>query len=153
MTVCVAALAGVAGCGDNSNSNNAEDLAIVAEESTQPVLGEPVAETSIHLPENDVASLLAADFGTVDSPAPLSGEALYKQHCSGCHNPGLGHPGTMMLEKRGLGDEAPLEHRGDLPADFVKQIVRQGLIEMPPFRSTVITDEELDRLAAYLTKE
>ncbi|WP_375210835.1 c-type cytochrome [Hyphococcus sp.] len=150
MTVCVATLAGVAGCGDNSKSNNAEDQAVVAEESTQPVLGEPVAETSIHLPENDLASVLAEDFGTINSPEPLSGEALYDRHCSGCHNAGLGHPGTMMLEKRGFGDEAPLEQRAELPAEFVKQIVRQGLIEMPPFRSTDITDADLDRLADYL---
>ena len=43
-----------------------------------------------------------------------------------------------------------LEKRKDLSAEYVRAIVRRGLFEMPPFRPSEITDQELAQLSAYL---
>ena len=40
---------------------------------------------------------------------------------------------------------------GRQPAAYVKTIVRQGILLMPPFRPSEINDSELDALARYLS--
>lgn len=102
--------------------------------------------------------LLAASMGvTAAEPAPdgvdtrpRSGEKSWKLFCEGCHKPGPEAPGTRVLAARLGWDKAPLKGRQDLPPDYVKHVVRRGLIEMAPLRPTDITDEELDALIAYL---
>lgn len=85
--------------------------------------------------------------------APLSqaadGAALYAQHCAACHDRGPAHPGTVRLADR-WPDEASLLDRQQLPAAFVRVVVRQGLNLMPPFRPGELSEDELDALAAYL---
>ncbi|MFT5133108.1 MAG: mono/diheme cytochrome c family protein [Gammaproteobacteria bacterium] len=86
-------------------------------------------------------------------PAPaarVNGQAIFESNCLPCHAEGPGHPGTMRLALRSGEDKSVLTKRNDLTVDYVKIIVRQGLLEMPPFRPTEITDSELDVLAAYL---
>jgi mono/diheme cytochrome c family protein len=81
-----------------------------------------------------------------------AGKALFDRHCGACHAPGVGTPGTQRLEWSKGAAFAVLEERSDLNADYVRAIVRNGLIEMPPFRPTEITARELGVLAAYLAK-
>ncbi len=77
------------------------------------------------------------------------GAENYVLKCAGCHNPGPGHPGTMLLEQ--LKRPVPaLIGRKDLELDYLKAVVRQGLIEMPPFRPTELSDEEIAEIYAYL---
>ena len=45
-----------------------------------------------------------------------------------------------------------LEQRGDLAAEYIKVIVRNGLNAMPPFKPSNITRQELDALADYLAR-
>ena len=45
---------------------------------------------------------------------------------------------------------ALLEQRKDLTADYVRVIVRRGLFEMPPFRPSEISDQDLSQLSLYL---
>jgi (+)-pinoresinol hydroxylase len=47
---------------------------------------------------------------------------------------------------------AALEERTDLTPETVSLFVRQGVLIMPPFRKTEITDTELQALGEYLTK-
>lgn len=102
--------------------------------------------------------LLAVSVGAAASePAPdgvdtrpRSGEKTWKLFCEGCHKPGTEGPGTRVLAARLGWDKAPLKGRQDLAPDYVKHVVRRGLIEMAPLRPTDITDEELDALIAYL---
>jgi hypothetical protein len=50
-----------------------------------------------------------------------------------------------------LGDEgAILLERDDLSEAYIRHIVREGLMMMPPFRHTEITPEDLDMLIYYI---
>lgn len=95
-------------------------------------------------------SLDALAQGTSDAER---GQAVYEYWCTPCHAPGPGHPGTQSLAVR-YGDTLPavLEERTDLTPEAVKVFVRQGVLSMPPFRKTEITDAELEDLAAYLAR-
>ena len=81
------------------------------------------------------------------------GEQIYHSLCLPCHAEGPGHPGTMRLAERLGNDKAILAQRDDLHIDYVKNVVRQGIMLMPPFRPSEITDSELDALAAFLAPE
>ncbi|PKP62638.1 MAG: p-cresol methylhydroxylase, partial [Alphaproteobacteria bacterium HGW-Alphaproteobacteria-9] len=62
---------------------------------------------------------------------------------------GPGHPATMLLEQ--LGRPVPaLIGRKDLELDYLRSVVRQGLIEMPPFRSTELSDEQIEDIYKYI---
>lgn len=77
------------------------------------------------------------------------GAILYQRYCAGCHDAGPGHPGTMLLEQLGR-DPAPLIGRSDLDPEYTRAVVRNGLIEMPPFRPTELTEDDLDAVIAYI---
>ena len=47
---------------------------------------------------------------------------------------------------------AALEARDNLNPAIVRHFVRNGVLVMPPFRKTEISDAELDALGAYLTR-
>jgi mono/diheme cytochrome c family protein len=86
--------------------------------------------------------------------APQSpGRQVFDKWCAPCHGAGLGKPATAALAFKYKGETAAmLEQRTDLTADFVKSMVRTGVYTMPPFRKTEISDDDLDALAAYLSK-
>ena len=94
--------------------------------------------------------------------APLirRGKALFDGHCRTCHaavsspaRRGL-VPGTYALEQRYQGKlPAALEQRTDLSAERVKAVVRRGGGGfMPPLRPTELSNEELNAVAAYLSR-
>ena len=81
-----------------------------------------------------------------------AGKVLFDRHCSFCHAVGSGHAGTMRLtEVRGAA-KAVLEERTDLDPAYVRLVVRQGLVEMPPWRKVEIDDASLGQIVAYLTR-
>ena len=62
-------------------------------------------------------------------------------------------PGTDALRVKYRGAlPALLTERTDMALDLVKTYVRQGITVMPFFRKTEIDDDELDAIAAYLTR-
>lgn len=79
------------------------------------------------------------------------GHKVYDKWCFPCHGTGLGRPGTESLAARGQ-KPAVLEERTDLTGPAIKQFVRHGVLFMPAFRKTEISDAELDAVAAYLTR-
>ena len=79
------------------------------------------------------------------------GHKVYDKWCFPCHGTGTGKPGTDSLAARGQ-KPAVLEERTDLTAPVIKQFVRHGVLFMPVFRKTEISDAELDAIAAYLTR-
>lgn len=76
------------------------------------------------------------------------GEELFGQKCAFCHI-GKG-TGAFMLGRRLGKDNADITRRTDLQADYVKAVVRNGLVNMPPFTRVELPDGQLDKIAAYL---
>ena len=96
-------------------------------------------------------SLLAAlcACGRGEKEEKVDGTELYALMCADCHNPGPGHPGTMLLEQ--LGRPVPsLIGRKDLELDYVRSVVRQGLVEMPPFRPTELSDAQIEEIYNHI---
>ena len=80
-----------------------------------------------------------------------SGEAVYQHWCAPCHAPGPGHPGTQSLQVKYGGKTPPvLTERTDLTPQAIAVFVRTGVLSMPPFRKTEVTDAELAALTAYI---
>jgi mono/diheme cytochrome c family protein len=99
------------------------------------------------------------------TPNIAHGHAVFKLWCAGCHNPnpalqrngqdlvGRVFAGTYTLEQRYQGAKpAAIEERTDLSASYIHFVVRHGLNMMPLSRKTEISDEDLDSVAAYLTR-
>ena len=78
------------------------------------------------------------------------GQQKYDLLCAGCHNPGDGHAGTMKLKLVKGEENSVILARTDLSAEYIRFVVRDGLLEMAPFRPTDIDDGDLDSLAAYI---
>lgn len=79
----------------------------------------------------------------------VAGERLYGRECAFCH---VGrNTGTIMLQKRlPEGTPAQLHERTGLSADYVKLVVRNGLVNMPPLSRAEVSDAELDQIAQWL---
>jgi mono/diheme cytochrome c family protein len=92
---------------------------------------------------------LLACAGQALAQAP-TGQKIYQLYCMGCHDPGPMHPGTAQLMRKRGQDKAVLKGRQDLAPAYIQQVVRQGLIEMPPFRPSEISEAQLQALIAYL---
>lgn len=83
-----------------------------------------------------------------------SGAQVYARWCVHCHDAGRGNPGTESLQVKYRGSvPAVLLERTDLTAEAVAVFVRQGILSMPPFRKTEITDAELKVLADYVARK
>jgi cytochrome c5 len=116
----------VTACADEKTDANSD------QEDTTAVVSEPIAQNPVEMSD---------------------GELIYNANCLACHDAGPGHPGTMRLAIR-LGEEkSVLTERNDLSADYIKVIVRQGIMLMPPFRPAEISDNELEALVSYLVKK
>lgn len=85
---------------------------------------------------------------------PPDGRAVFEKWCMPCHAPGPLKPGTAGLEARyrGASETPVLEQRTNLAPDYVKWMVRNGFLAMPPFRKTEVGNAELDAVAKYLTR-
>jgi len=83
--------------------------------------------------------------------AAPSGEAVYQHWCAPCHAAGPGHPGTQSLQVKYGGKTPPvLVDRTDLTPQAIAVFVRTGVLSMPPFRKTEVSDAELAALATYI---
>lgn len=95
--------------------------------------------------------LLLASGSAVAADMP-AGKAVFDRYCAVCHAAGPGHPGTMRLTQSRGANRAVLERRADLDPDYIRRVVRQGLIEMPAWRATEINDAALEQLVQYLAR-
>jgi (+)-pinoresinol hydroxylase len=103
-----------------------------------------------------VSALAAAPLAHGAAPAPAdaaAGERVYLRWCVHCHAAGPGNAGTESLQvKYGGKLPAVLLERTDLTPAGVASFVRQGVLSMPPFRKTEITDAELAVLADWIAR-
>jgi mono/diheme cytochrome c family protein len=93
----------------------------------------------------------ASSFGMIQDRTSLSpAEALFVEKCSMCHrNMGMG---TVLLARRMDPEKAPLENRADLTEEYVTQVARMGMGNMPAIPPGEVSDEQLQQIAAYLAR-
>ena len=88
------------------------------------------------------------------APSPDNGKIVFDNWCVHCHGASStgALPGTAALALK-YNDTLPpvLEERTDLTPEFVRTVVRNGLISMPRTRKTEVSDAELEDIVAYLT--
>ena len=94
-------------------------------------------------------------FGQNESSA-THGKRVFERYCTLCHGEGPGAdgapmlPGTHAIYIKYRGELPPLlQHRSDVTIDLVKNVVRNGLASMPPFRPTEVTDSDLEAIVAW----
>jgi len=78
------------------------------------------------------------------------GKDLFNQFCVRCH--GEGQWASSVLAKRMPTEVSELEKRTDLAPNYVEHIARVGLNNMPGYRPTELTDNDLKAIAEYLTR-
>ncbi len=98
-----------------------------------------------------IAGSALADETRVLTPKQQEGKALFEATCVYCHNPrGWG---TERLKTRLPEDRAVLAERTDLDPAYIRAVVRNGLISMPAYTPTDLSDEQIEAVAAYLTRD
>lgn len=110
-----------------------------------------VAASAANEQQNGAQASSAASRGVMQDRSHKSpAEALFVEKCSMCHrDKGMG---TVLLSRRMDPKLAPLENRKDLEPDFVKSVVRGGLMNMPAIPKGEVSDQQLDVIAVYLSK-
>jgi cytochrome c5 len=89
---------------------------------------------------------LATEAGT--DPVVARGQAAFTHRCAMCHHEG--NTGTVILARRLGKEKSVLERRTDLQPAYIRQIVRAGLVNMPPLSRVEMPDTDLDAVIAYL---
>jgi mono/diheme cytochrome c family protein len=85
-----------------------------------------------------------------DRTSRTADERLYVEKCSMCHRQmGMG---TVILARRMDPKIARLEARTDLTTDYITAAARQGIGNMPRISRAEVSDPQLARIAAYLTR-
>jgi mono/diheme cytochrome c family protein len=96
--------------------------------------------------------LLVAGTAAARAEPPLTGKQVFDRHCIHCHAPGPEHPGTRQLGFTRGEDNAVLEQRSDLAAEYIRHVVRHGLRSMPAFVPSDLTETQLESLTEYLSR-
>lgn len=97
------------------------------------------------------AGVAAASEPAKKSAPAHRGKQIYDRWCGICHAAAPRMPGTASLEAKYRGSQpAALEDRTDMSPAFIENFVRNGVLIMPAFRKTEITDADLGLLVDYL---
>ncbi len=84
------------------------------------------------------------------------GKQVYDYWCATCHAPSTAnskYPGTEALKTKYEGKlPGALAERTDLSPEIVSYFVRNGVSVMPQFRKVEVSDEDLDAISTYLTR-
>lgn len=124
----IATVVALAGCAGVAVAQNAEgDIPAAEERAGPPPMPQPVT--------------------MAQRPNATGGEALYVEYCAMCHT--ANGMGTGLLARRGR-EQAQLEHRRDLAAQFVVIAARNGIGNMPAIPRGEVSDEDLQAIADYL---
>ena len=82
------------------------------------------------------------------------GLVVFESRCQICHGDENDSAGTISLGFKYNGTKpALLQERRDLTPALVKFYVRHGTGMMPFFRKTELSDQEMDDVAAYLSRK
>jgi mono/diheme cytochrome c family protein len=97
-----------------------------------------------------LATVILFSCATTPARADDVGKLAFKARCSKCH--GESGTGTFMLARRLGKEKALLESRLDLTPEFIRHVVRNGIVSMPALTRIEVTDDELRAISNYLTK-
>jgi (+)-pinoresinol hydroxylase len=92
---------------------------------------------------------LAAEASADHGEAEIRGKQVFDHWCVACHGHGAARPGTDAMRRNGF-NPPYLTERSDIAPALTRQVVRHGILFMPWFRKTEISDAQLEDLAAYL---
>ena len=99
------------------------------------------------------AAFSNANAQTSNKEIIAKGEKIFVNQCEFCHGRGIEQGGTHRLRQRYGGTVTEyVQDRTDMEPEYIRNIVRNWNIGMPAIRPTEITDEELEWLIAYLTR-
>jgi mono/diheme cytochrome c family protein len=84
-----------------------------------------------------------------DAPVPSRGQQVFEHRCGMCHR--QGGTGTFILARRLGAERSLLEKRSDLDPDYIRTVVRWGLVNMPRISRVEVPEPDMDALVAYLT--
>ena len=85
------------------------------------------------------------------TPVQDKGRQLFGHRCGMCHREG--GTGTFILARRLGPTQSLLEQRRDLKPEYVRYVVRWGLMNMPRLSRVEVPDADLDAVIAYLGRE
>lgn len=96
-----------------------------------------------------------APVAIVTGQAPVHpGKAVFDKWCAICHDRGERMAGTASLQAKYEGAiPAALEDREDMAPEFIRYFVRNGVMIMPAFRKTEVSDADLALLTDYLSQK
>lgn len=78
-------------------------------------------------------------------------EQVFGEKCGMCHR--ASGMGTTLLGRRYDAEQALLENRRDLQGVFIETVVRQGFNNMMPMSRGEVSDAQLQKIVAHLTRE
>ena len=78
------------------------------------------------------------------------GKALFDGTCGYCHGP-RGHA-TVLLRRRVGEPNALIAERSNLTPAYIKLAVRHGVMSMPWYRRSELSDDDLAAITDYLTR-
>lgn len=84
-----------------------------------------------------------------NGPAP-DGKVLFERRCGVCHL--QGQTGTNILQRRLGPQRALLGERTDLTPEYIRYVVRWGLVNMPRLTRVELPDAELEAISAWLRR-
>ena len=79
-----------------------------------------------------------------------AGQQVFSHRCGMCHREG--GTGTFILARRLGAAQSLLEQRTDLKPEYIRHVVRWGLVNMPRLSRVEVPDADMDVLVAYLTR-
>jgi len=79
-----------------------------------------------------------------------AGQQVFAHRCGMCHREG--GTGTFVLARRLGAAQSLLEQRTDLQPEYIRYVVRWGLMNMPRLSRVEVPDSDMTQLIAYLTR-
>lgn len=100
--------------------------------------------------DTDPTAKARVDFPVSAAISKTPDEAVFRARCGYCHLE-MGF-GTLALMKTHGPEKGLLANRTDLIGDYIRSVVRNGLLGMPAITRAEVTDGELDAIVHYLTR-
>lgn len=96
-----------------------------------------------------LALISAPGVGASEADVRERGAKAFAHRCGMCHREG--QTGTVVLARRLGADKSVIDKRTDLTPEYIRFVVRNGLLNMPRISRVEMPDPDLDAVIVYLT--